>query len=250
MLQSILEGRNCEKSTRKIEGYGKGEVIGVRYFFQSKLEKKENGYKMHLPFNVWEVSKQRGIIQAMMILDNDVVNCELHPKEKGNYEIYITDEAVGSMEPGVEHDVLLRIPASLIKMDQNSPYSFENPIRKIDSMEVIIQPEDGLCGQACVAMLAGKTIAEVISVMDCREWQATMGRVISALNYYGIDHSQVINYTEGRDAVLPKCCIMMEKMGRFCHYLIHYDGLYYDSNLGVLKDYDMSKLLGYLEIKC
>ena len=130
------------------------------------------------------------------------------------------------------------------------PYSFENPIRKIDSMNVIIQPEDGLCGQACVAMLAGVTIAEVISVMDCREWQATMGRVISALNYYGIDHTDIIVYTEGRPAVLPKCCIMMEKMGRFCHYLVHYDGKFYDSNLGVLEEYDMSKLLGYLEIKC
>ena len=49
---------------------------------------------------------------------------------------------------------------------------------------------------------------------------------------------------------MPKCCIMMEKMGRSCHYLVHYDGKFYDSNLGVLEEYDMSKLLGYLEIKC
>ena len=153
------------------------------------------------------------------------------PKEKGNYEIVITDEAAVKVELGVLHKILLHINGSLIRMDQNSPYSFENPIRKIDSMNVIIQPEDGLCGQACVAMLAGVTIAEVISVMDCREWQATMGRVISALNYYGIDHTDIIVYTEGRPAVLPKCCIMMEKMGRFCHYLVHYDGKFYDSNM-------------------
>ena len=98
-------------------------------------------------------------------------------------------------------------------------------------------------------MLAGVTIAEVISVMDCREWQATMGRVISALNYYGIDHSDVIMYTEGEEATLPKCCIMMEKMGRYCHYLIHFDDQFYDSNLGILNEYDTSKLLGYLEVK-
>ena len=111
-------------------------------------------------------------------------------------------------------------------------------------------PEDGLCGQACVAMLAGVTIAEVISVMDCREWQATMGRVISALNYYGIDHTDIIMYTEGRDTVLPKCAILMERMGRFCHYLVHFDGIYYDSHAGIMHEYDTSKLLGYLEIKC
>lgn len=222
----------------------------MRYFFQSKVEKEDRGYMIQIPFNVWEVCKQRDIIQGDVVLDNRHIDCELLPKEKGNYEIHIKDEDGACVELNVPHMILLHITDTLIRMDQNSPYSFENPIRKIDSMKVIIQPEDGLCGQTCVAMLAGVTIAEVISVMDCREWQATMGRVISALNYYGIDHSDVINYTEGRDAVLPKCCVMMEKMGRFCHYLVHYDGKFYDSNLGVLEEYDMSKLLGYLEIKC
>ena len=228
----------------------------MRYFFQSVVEKKDKGYMIQIPFNVWEVCKQRDIIQAEVILDNKIIECELLPIEngkssfQGNYEIHIGDDDAVSVELGVPHKILLHISGSLIRMDQNSPYSFENPIRRIDGIDVIIQPEDGLCGQSCVAMLAGNTIAEVISVMDCREWQATMGMMISALNYYGIDHADVINYTEGRDTVLPKCCIMMEKMGRFCHYLVHFDGKYYDSNLGVLEEYDMSKLLGYLEITC
>ena len=228
----------------------------MRYFFQSVVEKKDKGYMIQIPFNVWEVCKQRDIIQAEVILDNKIIECELLPIEngkssfQGNYEIHIGDDDAVSVELGVPHKILLHISGSLIRMDQNSPYSFENPIRRIDGIDVIIQPEDGLCGQSCVAMLAGNPIAEVISVMDCREWQATMGMMISALNYYGIDHADVINYTEGRDTVLPKCCIMMEKMGRFCHYLVHFDGKYYDSNLGVLEEYDMSKLLGYLEIKC
>ena len=222
----------------------------MRYFFESKVEKIEKGYMIQIPFNVWEVCKQRDVIKADVVLDNDVIDCELLPLEKGNYEIHIDDEDAVNVELNVPHKVLLHVTESLIKMDQNSPYSFENPIRKIDSMQVILQHQDGLCGQACVAMLAGITIAEVSAVMDCNEWQATMGRMISALNYFGIDHSNIIMYTEGRPAVLPKCCIMMEKMGRFCHYLVHYDGKYYDPNLGVMEEYDMSKLLGYLEIKC
>lgn len=222
----------------------------MRYFFESKVEKCDGGYTIHIPFNIWEVCKQRDEIEADVVLDNEVIDCMLLPKEKGLYEIHIDESKNLNVALGVDHKILLHIGKSLIRMDQNSPYSFEKPIRKIDSMNVIIQPEDGLCGQTCIAMLAGVTIAEVISVMDCREWQATMGRVISALNYYGIDHSDVIMYTEGKDAVLPKCCIMMEKMGRFCHYLVHYDGKFYDSNLGVMEEYDMSKLLGYLEIKC
>ncbi len=222
----------------------------MRYFFSGKVEKLENIYSIRLPFNVWEVCKKRDVIQAEVVLDNKIIACELLPEKKGNYKIHLSDEDVSHIDITQEHKILLHINGSLIQVGQNSPYSFEKPIRKIDSMEVIIQPADGLCGQTCVAMLAGVTIAEVMSVMDCREWQATMGMMISALNYYGIDHSDIIIYTEGREATLPKCCIMMEKMGLFCHYLVHYDGKFYDPNMEEFTEYDMSKLQGYLEVKC
>ncbi len=221
----------------------------MRYFFNGKIIKENDHYTIRIPFNVWEVSKNRDVIQADIVLDNKIIDCELLPESKGNYKIHLQEDDVSHINVDQVHKILLHINRSLIQINQNSPYSFENPVRKIDHIDVIIQPEDGLCGQTCVAMLAGVTIAEVISVMDCREWQATMGRVISALNYYGIDHSEVIVYTEGQDTILPKCCIMMEKMGLYCHYLVHYDGKFYDSNLGVITEYDMSKLLGYLEIK-
>lgn len=222
----------------------------MRYFFTGKIDKKENGFVIQLPFNVWEVCKLRDEIKADMVLDNEIIACKLLPKEKGNYEIHIEDKDAIKVDLTKSHQMLLHISGSIIEVSPDSPYCFDNPIRKIDSVQVIIQPEDGLCGQTCVAMLAGVTIADVIRVMDCREWQATMGMVISALNYYGIDHKDVITYTEGRDCVLPKCCILMERMGRYCHYLVYFDGKYYDSNLGVLEEYDKSKLLGYLEIKC
>lgn len=221
----------------------------MRYFFNGKIIKEAEHYTIRIPFNVWEVSKNRDVIQADIVLDNKIIDCQLLPETKGNYRIHLQEEDVSHIDISQVHKILLHINRSLIQINQNSPYNFENPIRKIDHIDIIIQPEDGLCGQSCVAMLAGVTIAEVISVMDCREWQATMGRVISALNYYGIDHSEVIVYTEGQEATLPKCCILMEKMGLYCHYLVHYDGKFYDSNLGVLNDYDMSKLLGYLEVK-
>ncbi len=221
----------------------------MRYFFTGRITKDNDLFTIRIPFNVWEVSKKRDVIQADIVLDNKIIDCELLPESKGNYKIHLQEEDVSHINIDQPHKILLHINRSLIQMNQNSPYNFENPIRKIDHIDVIIQPEDGLCGQTCVAMLAGVTIAEVISVMDCREWQATMGRVISALNYYGIDHSEVIVYTEGQEATLPKCCIMMEKLGLYCHYLVHFDGKFYDSNLGVVTEYDMSKLLGYLEVK-
>lgn len=222
----------------------------MRYYFSSKVEVKGNGGFIHIPFNIWEVCKQREVIKADIVLDNEIIECELLPIEKGNYTIHVKHEDLEGVDTSVVHKILLHVNGSLIKVNHRSPYSVDHPIRKMDSLELIRQPNDGLCGQAVVAMLAGVTIQDVIEVMDCREWQGTMGRVISALNYYGIAHSDIIYYTEGAETVLPKCCIMMEKMGRFCHYLIHFDGKFYDPTLGLLETYDMSKLLGYLEIKC
>ena len=42
----------------------------MRYFFESKVEKKEKGYMIQIPFNIWEVCKQRDVIQADVVLDN------------------------------------------------------------------------------------------------------------------------------------------------------------------------------------
>jgi hypothetical protein len=222
----------------------------MRYFFESKVDKSSGTGTIPIPFNVWEVCKQTDVIQADLVLDNKIIDCELYPQEKGIYEVHLPAEAAAEIEEGVPHKILLHINGSLIRMDQNSPYSFEKPIRKIDHIDIIKQPEDGLCGQTCIAMLAGVTIADVIKVMDCREWQATMGRLISALNYYGIDHSDIIVYPgQDEEVLLPKCAILMEKMGRFSHYLLTFDGKFYDPNLGVFDEYDMSKLKGYLEIK-
>ena len=51
----------------------------MRYFFESAIEKKEKGYMIRVPFNVWEVCKQRDVIQAEIVLDNDIIECELLP---------------------------------------------------------------------------------------------------------------------------------------------------------------------------
>ena len=139
----------------------------MRYLFNGKIEKLNDIYSIHIPFNVWEVCKQRDVIQAAIIFDNKIIDCELLPEDKaGNYKIHLQSESLVHADITRTHKILLHISGSIIQMNQNSPYSFDNPIRKIDSMEVIIQPEDGLCGQTCVAMLAGITIAEVVSVMD------------------------------------------------------------------------------------
>ena len=40
------------------------------------------------------------------------------------------------------------------------------------------------------------------------------------------------------------------KLGRFSHYLVGYDGKYYDPNNGIMTEIDKANIKGYLEIIC
>ena len=218
----------------------------MKYSFFGKLDNEEGTYSVNIPFNVWEICEKEGNVPAKVRLNEAIFVCNLVPLGRGYYKIPVTRELAATMNEDTEYKVSFRITKSEV---ENSPYSSANPIRKIDSIECIKQPADGLCGQSCIAMLTGLSIDEVSDIMHCSEWQATMGKMINALNYFGFEHSEEIVYTLGKtDITLPKCCIMMEKMGRYNHYLIGYDGKFYDSGLGVLAEYDFGKLTGYLEI--
>ncbi|MCQ2520296.1 MAG: DUF1905 domain-containing protein [Lachnospiraceae bacterium] len=218
----------------------------MKYTFNGIIDSTESGYVVNIPFNVWEIFDREGHMPAKVRIDGETFVCNLVPKGKGYYGIPVTKELVNSLPKSEQHKVTFRITKSEV---EDSPYSTANPIRKIDSIDCIKQPADGLCGQSCIAMLAGITIDEASNIMHCAEWQATMGKMINALNYFGFEHSEEIIYTLGDpDVTLPKCCIMMEKLGRYNHYLIGFDGKFYDSGLGVLSEYDFSKLTGYLEV--
>ena len=88
----------------------------MRYFFRSKIEVRENGGFIHIPFNVWEVCKQREVIKADIVLDNDIIiQCELLPVDKGgNYMVHLEHEEMEGIDLTVEHRVLLNVNGSLI----------------------------------------------------------------------------------------------------------------------------------------
>lgn len=56
-------------------------------------------------------------------------------------------------------------------------------------MELVMQPTFETCGQACIAMIAEKTIEEVIKDMKTSGPTST-GQLIEILDFYGIKHSE------------------------------------------------------------
>ena len=218
----------------------------MKYTFDGIIEKKENLGMIKIPFNVWEICRREGDVPIKVRIDETVFVCNLVPEGNGYYSIPVQEQVMATFSFDREYHVSFRVTQNSAEV---SPYSTANPIRKIDSVDVVIQPHDGLCGQSTVAMLAGISLEEAVNVMHCGEWQATMNRIVNALNYFGIDHSEEIIYTNGKeDVTLPKCCVLMEKMGRFSHYLVYFDGKGYDPNLGILENYDVTKIKGYMEV--
>lgn len=224
----------------------------MKYQFEGTIEFRELENAIAIPFNVWEVCKIVGPAPVRVCFDDVCFTCMLNSKGQGYYDIPITEDVLKTVQVGKKYTISIEIVGNDDEDGtfDNSPYSIENPIRVIDKVDLVTQPWDGLCGQSCIAMIAGLTLDEACDIMHCREWQANMSKMIATLDYLGIRHSDVLHYNLGKVVELPKCCIIMERMGRFSHYLVGFEGKYYDPNLGVLADFDLTKVIGYLEVLC
>lgn len=220
----------------------------MKYEFTGAVTDDGGAKKIKIPFNVWEVCDSQGTLSAKGRINETPFMCSLEPLGKGLYTIPVSDAVVQEITDPACCNVSFKILERVTHMSDNSPYSFSKPIRKIDSMKLITQPNDGLCGQTCIAMLADVTLDEACEIMHCRDWQASMGKMVDTLDYLGLDHADTIHYTQGRDVELPECAILMEKMGRYSHYLIYYKGTYFDPTTGILESFRKENLVGYLEI--
>lgn len=215
----------------------------MKYDFRGELIKEGSRIFISIPFNVWEAIGQKGLIPVKVWIEDITFECKLVPKGNGNYYIPVKKALLKNLNSETELNIYFKVIKGLTRINNNSPYSLENPVRKIDGVE-IIQAEDGLCGQACVAMLAGVEIKEVISIMKSKKWQGSLSKVIETLDYYGIAHSDKMVYKLKRNQELPKCCIINTKG----HLMLFYEGKYYDPDKGLLMEYDQNKITGFLEI--
>lgn len=111
----------------------------------------------------------------------------------------------------------------------------------------IKQPTDYLCGQACVAMLADVTVEEVVSVMK-NEKGTGKKDIEKALDYYGISQAKTMTKADNT-SVLPKVCILKVLLPKYGHWILYYDGKYYDPEFGVMEELNQkARIQSYLEI--
>ena len=56
-------------------------------------------------------------------------------------------------------------------------------------MELIKQPTSTTCGQACIAMIAGKSVEQVMKDMKT-DSPTSIGQLMEILDFYGIRHAE------------------------------------------------------------
>jgi len=126
---------------------------------------------------------------------------------------------------------------------RKSPYSYEHPIRKIDSISHIKQPTKYLCGQAVIAMLAEVSVDEVIDVVE-NDKGMSVSEVSDALYYYGIKHAKARTRV-AKDTILPDICILSIRLPGYGHWSLYYKGTYYDPEFGPSTELPKNAILNH-----
>lgn len=215
----------------------------MKYTFTENLLKQGNRYFIKIPFNIWEECGQKGLVPVKVSVEDHIFECRLIPKGAGNYYIPVKKSVVNKIDSNYETGVCFEVINGLTRINHDSPYTKEDPIRKIDGIRHITYPKNGYCGQICIAMLTGLSVDEIVEIMQAGAWQCSFSKLIETLDYFGISHEGKIIYTKGREVTLPDCCIVNVKSEQKNHFSLFYKGRYYDT-----VEIDANEVIGYLRI--
>lgn len=219
----------------------------MRFTFKSAYCKESNRTYIKIPFNLWDKCEKKGSIPVEAVIDGITFECKLIPKGNGDYVLPINKAVYNQLDFINEVDVELTLLEQLKRINNNSPYNSNKPIRKINNIIYLKQPYDGCCGQTCLAMLAGISVEEVIKIMKSTKWQASISKVLETLDYFGFSYKKPV-YTHGQKVDFPKCCIINVREIPKGHLLVYFDGVFYDPTYGVTNNYQYEDIISYIEI--
>ena len=116
-------------------------------------------------------------------------------------------------------------------------------------MKLIMQPTTETCGQACIAMIAGKTVEEVIKDMKT-SGPTSIGQLIEVLDFYGIKHAERNTRISKKNPVPYEFSILtVHTNSGYTHWTLLYNGKYYDPEFGLIEgEYTYGKITSFLGI--
>ena len=100
-------------------------------------------------------------------------------------------------------------------------------------MKLVMQPTFSTCGQACIAMITGKRIEDVIKDMKT-DASTSIGQLIEILDFY-VPYKYSI--------------LTVHTHSGYTHWVLLYDNKYYDPEFGLIEgEYTHGKITSFLEI--
>jgi len=106
-------------------------------------------------------------------------------------------------------------------------------------VKLVTQPQNSnLCGQACVATIAGKSIEDSIKAFGGKSGKTRTRDVVYALHTLGVECGDKLTRISKKTGK-TNCCIVKLHFDntKNTHWTVFYNGLFYDPALGILKDY-------------
>ena len=108
------------------------------------------------------------------------------------------------------------------------------------------EPTDLQCGQAVLAMLSGKSVDEIISIVGT-DRETTLFDMKRALEICDIEYkNERVQFDTVAD--LPRIAFLSLETPRCWHWSLYFDGTVYDPEHGVLDDLPECKRKYYWEI--
>lgn len=207
------------------------------YKFYAFLYSEGNRTFIQIPFNVWKETGLKGNIPCRVSIYDLTFECKLIPKGNGKYVIPVPKKIFSVLTTKEEYEIGIEPIQALSRINHDSLYSKEYPIRNIDGIE-IIPVQAGFCSHCCVAMIAGVPLSDVISLMG--RGHVSWSKILEALDYYGISYASKAVYTRGGSYQLPLCCIVNND-NRFL--------LWYHGSFCGVADVDPKKTISYIEVE-
>lgn len=100
-------------------------------------------------------------------------------------------------------------------------------------MKYIPQSTDLTCGQACIAMLANSSIEEAIKKMG-KDGSTDPIDIINGLRAFGIKCDDEFVKITQENPSYPPVCVLLVWFPTYGHWVVHYNGKFYDPEFGLL----------------
>ena len=116
-------------------------------------------------------------------------------------------------------------------------------------MELVLQPTSTTCGQACIAMITGKDIEQVMKDMKT-DGPTSIGQLIDILDFYRVKHGQKNTRISKKNPVPHEYSILtVHTNAGYTHWTLLFDHKYYDPEFGLIDgEYTYGKITSFLAI--